>query len=138
MTDPAGDDDALTWAGDEQPHRPAPVVRAAPAAAPRSPGGALALVVLGVLGGVAALETVGWVRSVLSTTLAATLDTGRGDALGTAAFAVNVVGRAAAVTAPILWFALAAWRVRAPSRRLAWLVLGALLLLPWPALLGLA
>jgi hypothetical protein len=138
MTDPAADDDALTWAGDEQPHRPAPVVRAASVATPGSPGGALGLVVLGVLGGVAALETVGWVRSVLSTTLAATLDTGRGDALAMAAFAVNVLGRAAAVAAPILWFTLAAWRVRAPIRRLAWLVLGALLLVPWPALLGLA
>jgi hypothetical protein len=39
------------------------------------------------------------------------------------------------VLAPVIWFALVAWRVRVPSRRLALLVLGALLLVPWPAIL---
>jgi hypothetical protein len=94
------------------------------------------LVVLGILGGIAVLETIGWLRSVFSATIEATLDPGAG-ALGATAFGINVLGRAAAVAAPLLWFALAAARIRRPSRRFAWLALGALLLLPWPALLGL-
>jgi hypothetical protein len=44
----------------------------------------------------------------------------------------------AAVLAAPLWFAVVAWRVRVPTQRLAWLVVGALVLLPWPALLRLA
>jgi len=133
MGDPETDDEALTWAGDDQEiARPAPQV---PAAAPRE-SGAPTLVALGVLGGIAVLESVGWARGVLSATLEATLQPGAGP-LGALAFGVNVLGRAAAVAAPILWFLLAARRIRTPSRRFAWLVLGAVLLLPWPALMGL-
>lgn len=133
MPDPETDDEALIWAGDEQEiPRPA---RHAPAAAPRE-SGAPTLVALGVLGGIAVLESIGWLRGVLSATLEATLQPGAGP-LGAFAFGVNVLGRIATVAAPILWFVLAAWRVRTPSRRFAWLGLGAVLLLPWPALMGL-
>jgi hypothetical protein len=38
----------------------------------------------------------------------------------------------------VVWFAVIAWRVHLPSRRLALLVLGALLLVPWPAILAAA
>jgi hypothetical protein len=134
MADPESDEDALTWAGDEQ-------AIARPATAPGSPAGsgqsgAPTLVALGVLGGIAVLETVGWLRSVLSVTLESTVQTAAGP-FGTVAFALNVLGRAAAVAAPLLWFLLAARRIRNPTRRWLWLALGALLLLPWPALLGL-
>ncbi|HEY0374370.1 MAG TPA: hypothetical protein VGC94_06220 [Amnibacterium sp.] len=132
MADPDPDDDALTWAGDEQeiarPMRPEP--------APSRQTGAPTLVATGILGGIALLETLGWLRSVLSATLEATLQPGSG-ALATLAFAVNLLGRVAAVAAPLLWFVLAAWRIRTPSRRFAWLALGAVVLLPWPALMGL-
>ena len=129
------DDEALSWAGDEQEiARPVRTASAEPAARASSGGGTL--VALGILGGIAVLETIGWVRGVLSATLEATLDPGAG-ALGATAFGVNVLGRVAAVAAPLLWFVLAATRIRRPSRRFAWLALGALLLLPWPALLGL-
>jgi len=138
MTDDP-DDEALSWAGDEpdlvRPGRP--VVAAPVEVAPAEPRSALTLLLLGVLGGVAVLETLGWLRGVLSVTLESTLEAGRGP-LGTAAFGLNVLTRVVAVTAPLLWFALAAWRIRRPSRRAAWLVLGAVVLLPWPALLGLA
>lgn len=134
MPDPGTDDDAFTWAGDEQ-EITRPVARAArPSGADRS--GAGSLVVLGVFGGIALLETVGWVRGVLSATLEATLEPGAGP-LGSLAFGVNVAGRVLAVAAPLLWFTLAAIRIHGPVRRSAWLALGALLLLPWPALLGL-
>jgi len=134
MADPETDDEALTWAGDEQEIvRPA---RQVPPAATGRESGAPTLVALGVLGGIAVLESIGWLRGVLSATLEATLQPGPG-ALGAFAFGVNVLGRVAAVVAPILWFVLAAWRIRTPTRRFAWLALGAVLLLPWPALLGL-
>jgi hypothetical protein len=134
MADPETDDEALTWAGDEQEIvRPA---RQVPPAAIGRESGAPTLVALGVLGGIAVLESIGWLRGVLSATLEATLQPGPG-ALGAFAFGVNVLGRVAAVVAPILWFVLAAWRIRTPTRRFAWLALGAVLLLPWPALLGL-
>lgn len=137
MHDP--DDDALTWEGDEQElGRPVPAARtatAAPAGDARR-GGAGSLVVLGVLGGVALLETLGWLRSVLSVTIESTLEPGSGSLAGIA-FGINVLGRVIAVAAPLLWFLLAATRIRNPARRFAWLLLGAVLLLPWPALLGL-
>jgi hypothetical protein len=134
MADPETDDDALTWAGDE--HVIARPARRRPADRGPRESGASMLVVLGILGGIAALESAGWLRSVLSATLEATLQPGSG-ALATVAFGVNVLGRAAAVAAPVLWFLLAAWRIRTSSRRVAWLALGAVLLLPWPALMGL-
>ncbi len=133
MADPETEDEALTWAGDDQEiARP---VRQAPVATTRE-SGAPTLVALGVLGGIAVLESIGWLRGVLSATLEATLQQGAGP-LGAVAFGVNLLGRVAAVAAPILWFVLAARRIRTPSRRFAWLVLGAVLLLPWPALMGL-
>jgi hypothetical protein len=133
MADPETDDEALTWVGDEQEiSRPA---RHAPAAAARE-SGAPTLVALGVLGGIALLESLGWLRGVLSATLEATLQPGAGP-FGAVAFGVNVLGRVAAIAAPILWFVLAAWRIRTSPRRFAWLALGAVLLLPWPALMGL-
>ena len=137
MTDPSGDDDALTWAGDERPApaRSAPV-RREPAAG-RAPLGAAGLVLAGILGGVAVLETIGWVAGVSSATLSATLDTGGGDPLRGAAFVINLVGRVAAVAAPALWYLVVAWRIRRPVPRIAWQVLGAVLLVPWPALLRL-
>ncbi|MGN6743404.1 MAG: hypothetical protein ACTHJL_08920 [Amnibacterium sp.] len=138
MPEPDTDDDALRWAGDEQePARPARPVRAAtvaPVEAERA--GAATLLTLGVLGGVAVLETLGWVRSVLSVTMESTLEPGSG-AFAAIGFGINVLGRIAAVAAPLLWFLLAATRIHQRARRLAWLLLGAVLLLPWPALLGL-
>ena len=132
MPDPETDDEALTWAGDEQ-EITRPPARRTPAG---RGSGAPTLVALGVLGGIAVLESIGWLRGVLSVTLEATLQPGPGP-LGALAFGVNLLGRVAAVAAPLLWFVLAAWRIRTPSRRFAWLALGAVLLLPWPALLGL-
>jgi hypothetical protein len=139
MTDPS-DEDALTWDGDEDRRagrEPAPRLiddRPGETGAPAS-GGSFALLVLGVLGGVAVIETVFWIRSASALSIAASLTTGAGTPIEVASFALNWAGRALAVLAPVVWFALIAWRVRVPSRRLALLVLGALLLVPWPAIL---
>ena len=140
MTD-ASDEDALTWDGDDALRAPArPPGRLIDdsvdeTGAPAS-GGSLALLVLGVLGGVAVIETAFWIRSAFELSIAASLDIGAGTPLEVVAFALNVAGRALAVLAPVVWFGLVAWRVRVPTRRLALLVLGALLLVPWPAILA--
>lgn len=139
MTDPS-DDDALRWDGDDAlaaPQRPAPLIDDRPVGGAAS-GGGFALVVLGVLGGVAVLETAFWIRSALELSIAASLDPGAGTPVEIGAFVLNLAGRVLAVLAPIIWFVVVAWRVRLPSRRLALLLLGALLLVPWPAILAVA
>jgi hypothetical protein len=93
---------------------------------------------MGLLGGVFLLETLGWIQSVTGVVLASTISPGGGTPVELAAFGVNVLGRVAAVLAAPIWFAVATWRVRDLPRRIAWLVVGALVLLPWPALLHLA
>lgn len=138
MSDP--DDDALSWAGDDRLQAPVAPPRTAPeprdGGAERAPAGATALVVLGLLGGVAVIETLLWVRSVFQLSIAASIDAGTGTPLEVAAFVANVAGRVLAVAAPLVWFGVVAWRVRAPTKRLAWLLLGAVLLVPWPFVLG--
>lgn len=140
MTD--GDDEALSWEGDDrlQAERvPAPkLLEDAPPGGSPAAGGTVGLLGLGVLGGVAVLETVFWIRSGFAPSLAAGVAPGSGSAGETAAFVVNTAGRVLGVISPVVWFAVVAIRVRVPSRRLALLVLGAALLVPWPALLGLA
>jgi hypothetical protein len=138
MTDPT-DEDALSWDGDAAlaaPKRPAPLVDDRPVHAGAASGGGFALLVLGVLGGVAVIETAFWIRSAFELQIAASLDPGSGTPIEIVSFVLNVIGRVLAVLAPVAWFAIASWRVRVPSRRLAVLVLGAVLLVPWPAILG--
>ena len=140
MTDPT-DEDALTWDGDDalqQPRTPPPrlIDDSAAGSGEVASGGPFALLVLGVLGGVAVIETAFWVRSAFELSIAASLSAGGGTPLEVLAFVLNVAGRVLAVLAPVVWFALVAWRVRVPSRRLVLLVLGALLLVPWPAILA--
>ncbi|GAA2749240.1 hypothetical protein [Amnibacterium kyonggiense] len=137
MTDPT-DEDALSWDGDDAlaaPKRPAPLIDDRPAGAGRASGGGFSLLVLGVLGGVAVLETAFWIRSAFDLQIAASVSTGGGTPVELIAFVLNVAGRVLAVLAPVVWFVLVLWRVRVPSRRLALLALGALLLVPWPAIL---
>ena len=138
MSDP--DDDALSWAGDDRLQAPsgsAPrLVDDRPSGRGRTSGDAPALVVLGVLGGVAVLETLLWVRGVTQLSVAASLTTGSGTPLELVAYAANLAGRILAVVSPLVWFGLVAWKVRTPSKRLAWMLLGAVLLVPWPFLLG--
>ncbi len=142
MTDPT-DEDALSWDGDDAlaaPKRPAPLIddRSADGRNGPASGGGFALLVLGVLGGVAVIETAFWVRSAFELSIAASITVGRGTPVELVAFVLNIAGRVLAVIAPIAWFVLIAWRVRVPSRRLALLVLGAILLVPWPAVLAAA
>jgi hypothetical protein len=140
MTDPS-DDDALSWDGDAAlaaPQRPAPLINDSQTDGRRASGGGLSLLVLGVLGGIAVIETAFWIRSAFELAIAASIGVGAGTPIELVSFAFNVAGRVLAVAAPLIWFAIVLWRVRLPSRRLALLVLGALLLVPWPAILVVA
>ena len=141
MTDQR-DDDAFTWAGDDLLQAPArPAQRTAgdgaqDAAPGSAPGGSLGLVALGVFGGIALLEAIGWARSAFSGPLAATLTVGSGSPIEIVAFGADVLGRVAAVVAPAVWVLAVALRVHQPARRIAWLALGAVVLVPWPSVLG--
>jgi hypothetical protein len=150
-----GDDDALSWDGDDalEARRPDvtrpkpapeasppsdPVVTQTPAAAPVAEPeseadartepqgvGVVTLLLLGILGGVYLLYTIGWILGGIGMQLPVT-------------FTLPVVlyqgALWLAVLAPALWFAavLAATRGSKTWVRIVWLVAGAVLLIPWP------
>lgn len=160
------DDDALSWAGDDDPTlvsaptgdpaaavprgaAPEPLpqtgssrtehaadehdpVEHGPAAVPaETPAmSSAALVSLGVLGGIYLLYTVGWIVGGLRLN-------------GVAGFIVaptaSVPAVVAAILAPPIWFGvtLLLTRGRPAWLRFAWLIAGAVLLVPWPfAMIG--
>ena len=87
--------------------------------------GNVALLVIGVLGGIYLLSTIGWVVGGLRL---------KGAADYLVAPAAYQVSLWLAVAAPAIWFMTVLW-LTAHSRswvRFAWLVGGAALLLPWP------
>ena len=153
------DDEALRWEGDDDPTLAPgwktvgnPVELGGAAATPKernttgaaatsaaasddavgdsdapSQTGSVELVVLGVLGGVYLLYAIGWL--IVATTPAPTL----ADPVADVMFAL---GRWFAVAAPALWFGAVLWLAAGhPRARVAWLVAGAVLLVPVPFLL---
>jgi hypothetical protein len=152
-------DDALSWDGDDDPtldtgvagdtRAPVrvsePAVAPAPAAGsePRPPApdddeptgiGNVALVALGVLGGVYLLFSFGWIVSGLRLQgVAAFLVAGDGLAPPTWA-AGNAVALVLAAAAPAIWFATVFVLTRRSAPWLRWVLLigGAVLMVPWP------
>ncbi len=145
------DDEALTWAGGRDPsHYETPVAKApkrqkaaaadaadgetaenpedAAAVLPAVASGA-ALISLGIFVGIYALYTIGWFVSWQRFDYVAA---NRLDELG---FSVQ---QALTIVAPAVWFAsvVALTRHRGPAARLLWLLLGALILIPWSFALG--
>ena len=152
------DDEALTWAGardpshyetpEAKPARPARPAKAKPATGTDAdavakadagidqdeddepaPMSAVVLVCLGILGGIYGLYTVGW---FVSWQRLIYVDS---DALELAAFRVQQV---LTILVPALWFGSTLYftRGRRSMGRLLWLVVGALLLVPWSFVLG--
>jgi hypothetical protein len=146
------DDEALTWAGGRDPsHYETPEVKppkaakapktvAQPASAAAGPAedtdedlrpvtSAAVLVSLGILGGIYLLYTIGW---FISWRRIVYVDP---DALELAAFRIQQV---IAIVAPPLWFVVTLFftRDRKQAIRLVWLVVGALLLVPWSFTFG--
>jgi hypothetical protein len=143
------DDEALTWAGgrdpshyetpEAKPQKPpkAPKATTKPAAAAvdaddaeLTPGTSGAVLVsLGILGGIYLLYTIGWFVSWQRFVYTDP------NVLELAAFRIQQV---LAVLAPPLWFVvtLLFTRDRKPAVRLVWLLIGALLLVPWSFTFG--
>lgn len=148
MADP--DEDALSWAGEDDPSlvtttadakAEKPKVAATAAAAtvtqvvidpPAKPAtSSLLLVTYGLLAGVYLLYTVGWVITIRRG------DPGAGisDAFAKLMFQLT---EGLAIASPALWFAAAILLTvrRKPIVRLLWLLIGTLVVIPWPFLLG--
>lgn len=151
------DDDALGWAGDDDPtlvsgSTSTPEPADAPAAdlpegwaVTGSPGGYVdapegkaplsspALVGLGILGGVYLLYTIGWFIGVTR------IDNPFADPLAANPLAQFMfsLGTWLAVAAPLVWFASSYWLTRGtPRLRWTWLILGVVLLVPLPFIAG--
>lgn len=140
MTRDPDDDDALRWEGDDDPTlapgwktvgKPVPLEAApaepeAQADAAAQPGSA-ELVMLGLLGGVYLLYSIGWL--ITASRPAPVL------ADPVAQFMYGF-GSWFAVAAPALWFGAVLWLAAERRRaRLLWLIAGAVVLVPVPFLL---
>jgi hypothetical protein len=123
MADP---DDALSWAGDEPDPVAAP---ASTATADREGLPGMLLITFGVLAGIFLIYTLGWIITVTrsGTSAPGLLDN----------FMLQL-GNVLAVVAPALWFvtAFVITTGRKPIVRLLALLLGLVVVLPWPFVLG--
>lgn len=125
------DEEALAWAGDDRDA--ASIESRAPREArqPRDgdsiPGPLL--ITYGILAGLYLIYTVGWVITVTRST------TSLPSLLGEIMFQL---GEFLAIASPALWFVavLALTRGRKPVIRLLWLLVGLVVVVPWPFLLG--
>ncbi len=130
--DPAEDDAALSWHGDEA-DRPAKVTRATlptttnEGEKPGTPG--MLLVTYGVLAGIFLIYTIGWITVVVTSGYTAP------DLLGEIMWQL---GEFLAIASPALWFVtvMVLTRGRRPLARLLLLVLGLIVVIPWPFILG--
>ena len=127
------DDDALRWGDETDPtHVDAPVVdRPDDEAELDEPGMSSALLVtLGIFGGIFLLFTVGWIIGAQRSTVPAT---------GPFFAFMYRLGQILAIAAPAAWFVgvLVLARERRAGVRILWLLLGVVLLAPWPFILGL-
>jgi hypothetical protein len=126
-------EEGLSWGSENDPtHVEAPVVEhAADGTEPDEPGmGSALLVTLGVFGGVFLLFTVGWIIGVQRSTVPST---------GLFFAFMYRLGQILAIAAPATWFVgvLVLARERRAGVRILWLLLGVVLLAPWPFILGL-
>ena len=101
---------------------------AADAALTRTATTSLALVSLGIFGGIYLLYTIGWFIGV------ARIQNPQADVLSEFMFSL---GLWLAVAAPAVWFAVTFWLTRThPRARIGWLLLGVVLLAPLPFIAG--
>ncbi|MBN9240243.1 MAG: hypothetical protein BGO97_11055 [Micrococcales bacterium 70-64] len=130
------DDAALSWAGDESRRAPEPAPRVElveTAATPaRAQIPAALLVTYGILAGAYLIYTLGWVVSVQRYNTANLTST---EPLNAFMFGL---GELLAIASPLLWFVsgLLLTRGRKPFVTLVALVVGLVVVLPWPFVLG--
>jgi hypothetical protein len=128
------DDDALTWGGETDPTHvdgivEAPQTAVAPDDAEPGTSSAL-LVVYGIFAGAFLLYAVGWIIAVQRTTTT----------LANPFFNVmNHFGEVLAIASPAAWFVgvLFLTRDRRAFVRIIWLLIGIVILAPWPFILAL-
>lgn len=122
------DDDALRW-GDaddathvDAAHNPVAVRERRSHDGDEGPLGSGPLIGFGVLGGLYLLYTVAW---LISASVLAVADP------------ASEVMRALAIVAPALWFVATLWLGQSARNRtkFVWLVIGAVVLIPWPFIL---
>lgn len=134
------DDAAITWAGDSDPSLVASKPTATASSVPELVEGnesrdsipSALLVVYGVLAGAYLLYTVGWLVALQR------WDAVRGPSNDLLTEAMTQIGFVLAMASPLLWF-LTTWvltRGRKPLVRLLWIVVGLLVVLPWPFVWG--
>lgn len=130
---PDGDDEALRWDGDEADHieaRPETVGTAAADEIAPASGSAL-LVVYGIFAGAYLLFVIGWVIAVGQSSVS----------LGNLFFEIMYqFGEFLAIASPAIWLGavLLLTRGARPVWRILWLLLGLVLVAPWPFILGVA
>jgi uncharacterized membrane protein len=124
------EDDALAWAGDEPVEAPntrtVEIVDGPPVPKPMP---AVLLITYGILAGVYLIYTIGWVITVTRSTT--TLPTLFGEIM-------FQLGELLAMASPAMWFAavIVLTRERKPIVRLGLLLVGLVVVIPWPFLLG--
>lgn len=133
------DDAAITWAGDSDPSLVASKATVAPSVPELVEGDeakesmpSFLLVAYGVLGGAYLLYTVGWLVALQR------WDAVRGPSADLLTEAMTQIGFVLAMAAPLLWF-ITTWvltRGRKPVIRLLWILIGLIVVLPWPFVWG--
>jgi len=133
------DDAAITWAGDSDPSLVASKASVAPSVPELVEGDeqresmpSFLLVAYGVLGGAYLLYTVGWLVALQR------WDAVRGSSADLLTEAMTQIGFVLAMAAPLLWF-ITTWvltRERKPLIRLLWIIIGLIVVLPWPFVWG--
>ena len=137
MADPEDDDVALAWAGDEKvpvaPVGDPRIVEVAPPVTKQQIPAPL-LVTYGILAGAYLIYTFGWVASIVRYN-DPVLRPASPEPLNAFMFGL---GEILAILAPALWFAAALLltRGRKPLVRLVVLLVGLIVVLPWPFVLG--
>ncbi|MGV8969995.1 MAG: hypothetical protein ACOH1J_06050 [Microbacteriaceae bacterium] len=134
-TDAAGDDEALNWDGEtDSSHVDGPIAttgaeRVVVASGSKPQQSSVLLVTYGILGGAYLLYVIGWIVAVGRSTV--TLP----NILGEIMFQF---GEFLAIGSPLIWLAavFTLTRNRSTVVRLVWLILGLVLLVPWPFVLG--
>ena len=133
------DDAAITWAGDSDPSLVASKTTVTPSVPelvegdePKESMPSFLLVAYGVLGGAYLLYTVGWLVALQR------WDAVRGPSADLLTEAMTQIGFVLALAAPLLWF-ITTWvltRSRKPVIRLLWILIGLIVVLPWPFVWG--
>lgn len=134
--DDAGDDEALSWGDERDPSLVSSRVDAEPVDG-SAPGRAsepvvagtspVVLVTYGAAAGVYVLYTVAWVLAALADTT---------PSVSVFAQLMHEFGLFCAIVAPALWVLAVFALAKRPFMRVLGLALGALLLIPWPFVLG--